>query len=216
MPGMKPELPAHVRYNAIIAKLEAGQDTGTPLPGLLLHSCCAPCSTSVIERLSPHFLVTVYYYNPNIDERDEYAKRAAEQQTLLERMTLPNPVNFVAGEYRSEVFLSAVAGHEADREGGTRCGICYALRLDETAKKAKELSIPWFCTTLSVSPLKDTRKINALGEAVAGKYGVSWLYSDFKKGDGFKRSVELSAFYALYRQAWCGCSFSRRDSVDRT
>lgn len=182
--------------------------TGTP-PALLLHSCCAPCSTSVIQTLSSHFIITVFYYNPNIDFPEEYCKRAREQQLLLQKMETPNPVHFLEGEYHPDVFLEMAEPLAAEPEGGIRCTHCYTMRLEMTAKTAADRSIPWFCSTLSVSPLKDARRINSIGSSLAEKYGITWLWSDFKKRDGYRQSVELSREYNLYRQDYCGCSFSK-------
>ena len=179
-------------------------------PAILLHSCCAPCSTSVIAALSSFFRITVFYYNPNIDEEAEYRKRASEQERLLSIMTTPNPVKFIEGEYSPEDFLAGTRSHADDKEGGERCTYCYALRLDRTAREARERGFDYFTTTLSVSPMKDADRINAIGQAAAEKYGVKWLWSDFKKKDGYKKSIEMSKEYGLYRQNYCGCSYSRR------
>jgi len=183
-------------------------------PTLLLHSCCAPCSTSVIAALSPYFRITVFYYNPNIDERGEYRKRAREQERLLGMIAAKNPVTFLEGEYEPGDFLSGAEPLASEREGGARCSFCYALRLDRTAREAREGAFDWFTTTLSVGPMKDAVRINDIGSALGAKYGVSWLWSDFKKKDGYKKSVELSAEYGLYRQNYCGCSYSRRERRD--
>lgn len=182
--------------------------TGTP-PALLLHSCCAPCSTSVITSLSPHFSITVFYYNPNIDLPEEYHHRADEQRKLLKQLPTPNPVTFLEGEYLPGEFLEMAVPYAGEREGGIRCTKCYTMRLEKTAKTAAELGIPWFCSTLSVSPLKDANRINTIGKTLAEQYGASWLWSNFKKRDGYRTSVEMSREYGLYRQDYCGCSFSR-------
>ncbi len=178
-------------------------------PALLLHSCCAPCSTSVIASLSPHFAITVFYYNPNIDLPEEYHHRANEQRKLLEQLPTPTPVLFLEGEYLPGEFLEMAVPYAGEREGGVRCKKCYTMRLEKTAKTAAELGIPWFCSTLSVSPLKDADRINTIGNALGKEYGVSWLWSNFKKRDGYRKSVEMSRKYNLYRQDYCGCSFSR-------
>jgi Uncharacterized protein conserved in bacteria len=198
-----------VNYQKKMEDMLSGLDG---IPELLLHSCCGPCSTSVIAVLSPRFRITVFYYNPNIDESAEYEKRAREQKRLVGLMPTPNPVSFLEVGYLPEDFAAAAAGHEADREGGARCSICYALRLEKTARIARERGIPLFSTTLSVSPMKDAGRINTIGNALGEKYGVSWLWSDFKKKDGYKRSIELSREYGLYRQDYCGCAYSRRDA----
>lgn len=181
-------------------------------PTLLLHSCCAPCSTAVISALSAYFRITVFYYNPNIDERTEYEKRANEQRRLVGMMPTPNPVLFIEGEYKPEDFLSGATSLADEEEGGERCSFCYALRLGETARTAKEKRFGYFTTTLSVSPMKDAERINAIGKEMGDKYGVQWLWSDFKKKDGYKKSIELVKEYNLYRQNYCGCSFSKRDA----
>lgn len=184
----------------------------TGVPSILLHSCCAPCSTAVIATLSSFFRITVFYYNPNIDDGEEYLKRAEEQKRLVGIMPTQNPVSFIEGTYDSDRYHSATAGHESDREGGERCTICYRLRLESSARAARELKLDYFTTTLSVSPMKDAYRINAIGSSLGDEYGVKWLWSDFKKDNGYKKSVELSREYNLYRQNYCGCSFSKRDA----
>lgn len=205
--GKKTNYPALMDSCIATADAETAR-TGSPA-AMLLHSCCAPCSTSVIESLSPHFAITVFYYNPNIDLPEEYHHRADEQRKLLERLETPNPVNFLEGEYRPGEFLEMAVPYAGEREGGIRCTNCYTMRLEKTAKTAVELGIPWFCSTLSVSPLKDAERINTIGNTMAEQYGVSWLWSNFKKRDGYRQSVKMSREYNLYRQDYCGCSFSR-------
>jgi predicted adenine nucleotide alpha hydrolase (AANH) superfamily ATPase len=183
-------------------------------PTILLHSCCAPCSTSVIAVLSSFFKITVFYYNPNIDEQEEYIKRAKEQERLIGIMRTPNPVTFLEGEYRSEDFTTGAEQLASEREGGKRCTFCYALRLDRTAREASAGKYDYFTTTLSVSPMKDAVRINDIGSGLEKKYGCRWLWSDFKKKDGFKKSVALSEEYGLYRQDYCGCSYSRRERAE--
>ena len=180
-------------------------------PRLLLHSCCAPCSSAVLEALSAHFLITVEYYNPNIAPAAEFAKRAAEQRRLIEAMPLKHPVTFCEGVYEPEAFLKLAQGLENCPEGGERCFRCYELRLREAAQKAKEGGYDWFCTTLSISPLKNAEKLMELGLALGGEYGVRYLPSDFKKKGGYQRSIELSRQYELYRQDFCGCAFSKAE-----
>lgn len=177
-------------------------------PKLLLHSCCAPCSSYVLEYLSEFFDITVFYYNPNIFPESEYYKRVQEQQNLIDSMVLKSPVHFLAGEYDKERFYQMAEGMESVREGGVRCFACYELRLRETAKKAAEGGFDYFTTTLSISPLKNSQKLNEIGQAVAAECGPDYLVSDFKKKNGYKRSVELSEIYGLYRQDYCGCEFS--------
>ena len=179
-------------------------------PSLLLHSCCGPCSTYVLEYLSQYFNITVFYYNPNIYPPEEFEKRTVEQKKLIEKMFSDNSVGFVEGQYDDDRFYETVKGLEYVPEGGERCFKCYRLRLEETAKKAQEGDFEYFTTTLSISPHKNAQKLNEIGEAVAKEYGLKYLLSDFKKKDGYKRSCELSAQYEIYRQDYCGCVFSVR------
>ncbi len=180
------------------------------VPKLLLHSCCAPCSSYVLEYLSQYFQITVLYYNPNIYPEEEYEKRVAEQESFLRRF-LGRRADFLAGDYESGRFYEMARGLEELPEGGERCFGCYRLRLQETARRAKELGMDYFTTTLSISPLKNAQKLNEIGEELAKEYGVAYLTSDFKKKDGYKRSVELSREYGMYRQDYCGCVFSLRE-----
>lgn len=179
-------------------------------PSLLLHSCCGPCSTYVLEYLSQYFNITVFYYNPNIYPPEEFEKRTVEQKKLIEKMFPDNSVGFVEGQYDDDRFYETVKGLEDVPEGGERCFKCYRLRLEETAKKAQEGDFEYFTTTLSISPHKNAQKLNEIGEAVAKEYGLKYLLSDFKKKNGYKRSCELSAQYEIYRQDYCGCVFSVR------
>jgi len=176
-------------------------------PSLLLHSCCAPCSSAALERLCPHFDVTILYYNPNIQPEAEFLKRLLWQKKLLELSGLP--VKLLEAPYRGEDFESAAAGLENEPEGGARCTACIGLRLEETAKTAQKLGFDYFCTTLSVSPHKDAARVNTLGAALGERYSVRWLYSDFKKAGGYARSIELSREFDLYRQTYCGCIYSK-------
>ncbi|MCD7737120.1 MAG: epoxyqueuosine reductase QueH [Lachnospiraceae bacterium] len=200
----------------VIKNIEAARDKGAArLPSLLLHSCCAPCSSYVLEYLSQYFRITVFYYNPNIYPEEEYQKRVQEQRRLIEEMrengVQPNPVQLIEGRFDSREFYEAVRGLEQIPEGGERCFACFSLRLRETAKLAAKGGFDFFTTTLSISPLKNAEKLNGIGEAMAREYSVKWLPSDFKKKNGYKRSVELSAEYGLYRQDYCGCVFSKRE-----
>lgn len=184
-----------------------------PVPRLFLHSCCAPCSSYVMEYLCRYFLITVFYYNPNISASEEYRKRAEEQKRLIAAYNAEGkgyPIEILEGDYAPGVFFETAKGYEDCPEGGERCARCYELRLRETARLGKEQGFDYFCTTLSISPLKDAGKLNEIGERLAGEYAISWLPSDFKKKDGYKRSIELSAEYGLYRQNYCGCAYSRR------
>ena len=183
---------------------------------ILLHSCCGPCSTACIERLTPDWHITVFFYNPNITERDEYELRKANQKKFIEAYNagIENPddrVDFIEREYIPEDFFNTVAGLENCREGGERCKECIKLRLERTAKAALELTIPVFGTTLSVSPHKDFRLISVIGSEIAEIYGLEFLNLDFKKKAGFQRSIEMSKEYELYRQSYCGCVYSKRE-----
>lgn len=179
-------------------------------PTLLLHSCCAPCSSYVLEYLAEYFQITVFYYNPNIYPDEEYEKRVKEQQRFIKSLPVRYPVAFIEGDFEKEKFYEAVKGLEKEKEGGERCFACYRLRLGKTAEFAAELQTDYFTTTLTISPLKNAEKLNEIGERLSGQYGVAWLPSDFKKKNGYKRSTELSREYGLYRQDYCGCVFSRR------
>ena len=180
-------------------------------PRLLLHSCCAPCSSYCMEYLSEFFDITVFYFNPNIYPVEEYLNRVSEQKRLIEEMSFKRPVSFLAGEYEPERFYEAAKGLENEPEGGARCEKCFILRLEETVALAKKEKFDCFTTTLSISPLKSAEKLNNIGEKLAEKYGVKFLNSDFKKRGGYQRSIELSKEYGLYRQDYCGCVFSRRE-----
>lgn len=176
---------------------------------LLLHSCCAPCSSYVLEYLSDYFKITVFYYNPNITDVQEYSHRVAEQKRLIAEMPTKYPVSFIEGEYQPDLFWQIAKGMEDCVEGGERCKKCYELRLQRTAELAKEKGFDFFTTTLTISPLKPADALNKIGQSLAEEYGISWLPSDFKKKNGFKRSTELSEIYGLYRQNYCGCEISR-------
>ncbi len=181
---------------------------GGNVPALLLHSCCAPCSSYVLEYLTKYFNVTLYYYNPNIFPAEEYYKRLNEQQRLLGLIGTTNPVYIIPAEYEPQRFYDVAAGLGNEPEGGSRCELCFRLRLEETAKAAKAGGFDYFTTTLSVSPHKSASLLNKIGKEMSEKYGVPYLYSDFKKREGYKRSIELSNLYGLYRQNYCGCEYS--------
>ena len=200
-----------MNYQKELDKLIDGLQKENKVPKLLLHSCCAPCSSYVLEYLSDYFEITVFYYNPNIFPENEYTKRILEQQMLIDHMTLKHPVSFLAGAYDRARFFEIAEGLEYMREGGERCFKCYELRLEEAAKLAKEADFEYFTTTLSISPLKNAEKLNEIGMKVGKKYDVKYLQSDFKKKNGYKRSIELSSEYGLYRQDYCGCEYSFRD-----
>ena len=177
-------------------------------PTLLLQCCCAPCSSAVLERLCEHFKLKLYFYNPNIYPDEEYEKRLAQFDKLLACPALGNDIEIITAEYEPEVFNAAVKGLESEREGGKRCEACFKLRLFETARKAKELGADYFCTTLTVSPHKNSALLNEIGIKAEKEYGVKFLRSDFKKKEGYKRSTELSNELGLYRQNYCGCKYS--------
>lgn len=200
-----------MNYQKELEKLILKLQKEEKVPRLLLHSCCAPCSSYVLEYLSNYFEITVFYYNPNIFPESEYTKRILEQQTLISEMKVKHPVSFLAGNYDRERFYEIARGLEHLKEGGERCFRCYSLRLEEAATVAREGEFEYFTTTLSISPMKNAEKLNELGIAIGEKYGVSYLQSDFKKKNGYKRSIELSREYGLYRQDYCGCEFSFRD-----
>lgn len=192
------------KLDAFLAGLES-------VPHLFLHSCCAPCSSYVLEYLSQYMEITVFYYNPNISPKEEYRTRVQEQKRLVGTMETICPIHFVEGNYNPEYFYMAVKGHEEDKEGQERCFICYKLRLEEAARMAKEGGYDYFTTTLSISPLKNAAKLNEIGGQLAEEYHIPYLYSDFKKKNGYKHSIELSEKYGLYRQNYCGCVYSRRE-----
>lgn len=186
-------------------------------PRLLLHSCCAPCSSYVLEYLRPFFRITVFYFNPNISIDEEYRKRVEEQKRLIAAYNEKDyyPIDIIEGDYEPEEFFTAVKGLEHCPEGGERCFSCYELRLRKSSQIALEGQYDYFTTTLTISPLKNAAKINEIGERIAGECGISWLPSDFKKKDGYKRSIELSKEYDLYRQDYCGCIYSKIEREKR-
>lgn len=198
-----------VNYQKELDKLIEQLKREDRLPSLLLHSCCAPCSSYTIEYLSQYFKITVLYYNPNISPAAEYEKRKAEQIRLISEMKTDNPVKLLDCDYDYNDFIAVAKGYEHCPEGAERCFRCYELRLRECAKRARELGFDYFCTTLSISPLKNSQKINEIGLRLQEELGISWLVSDFKKREGYKRSIELSREYKLYRQNFCGCVYSK-------
>lgn len=183
-------------------------------PTLLLHSCCAPCSSYVLEYLSNYFKITIFYYNPNISPKEEFDKRIEEQKRLINELPVKNKVEFIEGKYDNDKYEDSIKGLEQEKEGGSRCHICYRLRLEETAKIAKETGFDYFTTTLSISPYKNAKVLNEIGEELGKIYNISYLYADFKKRDGYKRSIELSKIYNLYRQDYCGCEYSKRIKLE--
>lgn len=179
-------------------------------PSLLLHTCCAPCSSYVLEYLSKYFNITIYYYNPNINTREEFEKRANEQLRLINEMKLDNRVKCIIANYDNSEFEEIINGLENEVEGGKRCFKCYRLRLEQTCKYAKENKFDYFTTSLSISPYKNSSKLNEIGEQLEQIYNIKYLQADFKKKDGYKRSIELSKVYNLYRQDYCGCIYSKK------
>lgn len=221
-------------YQKELDKIIGSIDKCSP-PKLMLHSCCAPCSSYVLEYLRPFFAITVFYYNPNIYPDEEYRKRVAEQKRLIadynagimnakaqkitadssdncyEVSTTAYPIDIIEGDYEPDEFFSAVKGLEDCPEGGERCSVCYEMRIRKTSQMALKRKCDYFATTLTISPLKNAVKINDIGERIAGECGVRWLPSDFKKKGGYQRSIELSKEYGLYRQNYCGCVYSKRE-----
>jgi hypothetical protein len=194
--------------------IEENQREGR-VPRLLLHSCCAPCSSYCLEYLAKYFEITVFYYNPNIAPAEEYEKRVEEIRRLVEKLPVEHEVKLVIGKYDPERFYEMAKGMEDIPEGGERCFGCYRLRLEETARMAAEGGFDYFTTSLTISPLKNACKLNEIGEELGEIYRVACLPSDFKKRNGYKRSVELSQEYGLYRQNYCGCVFSKREAQRR-
>ena len=186
-----------------IKEIEEGTD-------LLLHACCAPCSSAVLERLGSHFEITIFYYNPNITDKKEYDKRIQEVKKLISLLKTKYPVHLIPGNYEPEKFEEIAKGLENEPERGKRCYKCYNLRLEETARFAEQLGFSYFCTTLTLSPHKNSNWINEIGEKLDKEYNSTYLYSDFKKKEGYKRSIVLSKEYDLYRQDYCGCIYSKR------
>jgi len=177
---------------------------------LLLHACCAPCSSAVLERLGNYFTITFFYYNPNIDQEEEYRKRIAELKRLIQEFPTKYPIQLLEGAYEPEKFREIATGLEQEPERGRRCYKCYQLRLEETAKMAEKLGFDYFCTTLTLSPHKNSNWLNEIGKNLENQYHTHYLYSDFKKKNGYKRSIELSKEYHLYRQDYCGCIYSKK------
>ncbi len=200
-----------INFQLETEKIIAESKTSGFTPTLLLHSCCAPCSSYVLEYLSEYFNITVFYYNPNIYPDEEYYHRVKEQQEFIKNFPAKNKIDFIEGEFEKDLFYKAVKGLEHIREGGERCFACFKLRLQKTAETARKRGFDYFTTTLSISPLKNAEKLNEIGLSLAENYGVKYLMSDFKKKNGYKRSVELSREYGMYRQDYCGCVFSENE-----
>jgi epoxyqueuosine reductase len=200
-----------VNYERLLDELICRLEKSGEVPTLFLHCCCAPCSSYVLEYLSKYFRITTFYYNPNIFPQEEYAHRVAELKRFVSEFPTKYPVEFLEGAYEPERYYEAVRGLEREREGGARCRKCFELRLGEAARMAKSLNFDYFTTTLSISPMKNAAVLNEVGEAMAEKYGVRHLPSNFKRKGGFLRSTELSKEYGLYRQDFCGCVFSKEE-----
>lgn len=200
-----------MNYEVEMTKILEETKTRQVTPTLLLQSCCAPCSSYVLERLTPYFHITIFYYNPNIEPKEEYEKRKEEEKQFITKLKSPNRLDMIDCDYDNEIFHDVVTGLENELEGGARCFRCYDLRLRATAKKAKELGYDYFATTLTVSPYKNAMKLNEIGKDLEKEYGVSYLPSDFKKKNGYLRSIELSKEYGLYRQDYCGCIYSKKN-----
>jgi len=200
----------NVNYQKILDETLVGITQADVKPSLLLHSCCAPCSSYVLEYLSVYFKITIFYYNPNIFPEQEYLKRVDEQKRFISILNEKNidKINFIEGEYNPNVFDELIKGMENLPEGGERCTKCYELRINEAALMAKEMDFDYFTTTLSVSPMKNAEKLNKIGGELAEKHKLKYLFSDFKKKEGYKRSIVLSKQYGIYRQEYCGCRFS--------
>lgn len=198
-----------MNYQLMLEKIiDEERDMGR-LPTLLLHSCCAPCSSYVIEYLSEYFSITVFYYNPNIYPDEEYYKRVREQEQFIKVFKTKNPVSFIEGDFEKERFYDIAKGLENAKEGGERCYNCFMLRLGKTAETAFKNGFDYFATTLTISPMKNAETINSVGYKISEKYkGLKYLPSDFKKKNGYKRSTELSGEYGIYRQNYCGCVYS--------
>jgi len=196
-----------INYDKVLENIISKLDNR---PKLLLHSCCGPCSSYVITYLKDYFDITILYYNPNIEPKEEYEKRKNEQIRLINELNIPH-LDLMDTPYDNEKYRNTILGYENEVEGGIRCHICYELRLEKTAKLGKENNYEYFGTTLTVSPYKNAQVLNVIGEKLANNYNINWLYGDFKKKEGYKKSIELSKKYELYRQDYCGCLFSKND-----
>ena len=196
-------------YDAEMEEALVSGASSSSVPALLLHACCAPCSSAVLERLSPHFRITVLFFNPNIFPEEEYLRRASELRRYVSEVHFQNPVEVLEGPYEPGSFFELVKGLEKEPEGGARCEKCFRMRLREAVRYAKEEGYDYVATTLTISPQKDVDLLNRIGEEEAAKAGVRWLPSAFRKKGGYQRSIELSKEHDLYRQDFCGCVFSK-------
>ena len=203
-----------VNYQKEMEKILADHEKKEEVPSLFLHSCCAPCSSYVLEYLSRYFCITVFFYNPNIAPLEEYRRRAEEIRRFTQEIPAVYPITFIEGKYDPEHYYEAVRGLEREPERGKRCEVCFRLRLSESLKAAERLHMDYMTTTLTISPLKNAPLLNAIGEEMTGNSSVRWLPSDFKKKNGYQRSIELSDLYGLYRQDYCGCVFSKKQRED--
>lgn len=197
-------------YQKILDEIIEQNIKKNKIPTLLLHSCCAPCSSYVLEYLSNFFKITIFYYNPNISPKSEFDKRIEEQKRLITLLKTKYPVSFIAGDYDNDLYEKEIKGLEEEPERGKRCYVCYEMRLRKCAMIAKELGFDYFTTTLSISPYKNSDWINEIGSKLEKKINVKYLFADFKKKNGYKRSIELSNIYHLYRQNYCGCIYSKK------
>lgn len=200
-----------MNYQNITDKIIKKHMENNSKPTLLIHSCCAPCSSYVLEYLSSYFKITILYYNPNIYPKIEFDKRVVELKNLINKMNLNNEISLIIPDYDSMSYFESIKGLEKEKEGGKRCYKCYKLRLEKTALYAKENNFDYFTTTLSISPHKNSKVLNEIGALLEENYQINYLYSDFKKKNGYKRSIELSKKYNLYRQDYCGCIFSKKE-----
>lgn len=198
-----------INYDLEMEKIINENQNNNFIPTLLLHSCCAPCSSSTLERLSNYFKITIFYYNPNITDELEYKKRVEEQKLFIKVLETKYPIEFIEGNYDPKIYFDVVKGYEHLKEGSERCFRCYRFRLTETAKLAKEKGFDYFTTTLSISPYKNSKVLNEIGFELEKEIGIKYLCADFKKKNGYKRSIELSKIYNLYRQDYCGCVYSK-------
>ncbi|MCM1158561.1 MAG: epoxyqueuosine reductase QueH [Bacteroidales bacterium] len=212
---MKENRNYQLKLDKMLQQIEHCTKAGDGVPSLLLHSCCAPCSSYVLEYLSDYLSITVFYYNPNISEEAEYRKRIEEQKRLIRELPVRYAISFLEGTYNPEEYDEAVKGLEKMGERSERCYACYRLRMERTAKLGKENGFDYFTTTLSISPYKNAAWLNEIGERLENQYGIGYLYADFKKRNGYKRSIELSEQYHLYRQNFCGCKYSKAEEEKR-
>lgn len=200
-----------INYQKELDKIIEENQRNGKVPTLFLHACCAPCSSYCLEYLSKYFSITVYFYNPNLYPGEEYTKRAKELEKLVSQMETPNPIKVLIADFDDKEFYEKIKGYEKCKEGGDRCKLCFELRLQKTAREGKMRGFDFFTTTLTISPLKNAQLLNEIGESVGESYGIAHLPSDFKKKGGYKRSVELSKEFDIYRQNYCGCVFSKNE-----